>query len=181
MIRCVKLEEALADRMKCLLQRRYCFDLFDLAYGAFLAREIEMDRGEIVKVFLQKTIFQASPVAARDLLINLPFELFRGFWDKVVCPTASRKSFDRAVEVLVAGMEGLFAPFNYGQRMVLAFYPAGLRNLILQSGSERKLLRVTYHGATRLVEPYSLAFKRTKAGVAQEYWYAWDVTGGNCC
>jgi predicted nucleotidyltransferase component of viral defense system len=178
-IRCVKLEEALADKMKCLLQRRYCYDIFDLVYGAFIAREIEVDRNEIVQVFLKKTIFQASPVAARDLLVKLPFDLFRGFWSKVVCPAVSRMSFERAAEVLVSGMEGLFGPFNYGQRMAPAFYPAELRNLILQAGSERKLLRVTYHGATRLVEPSSLAFKRTKAGVAQEYWYAWDVTGGN--
>ena len=35
-IRCIKLEEALAEKMKCLLQRRYCFDLFDLVYGAFI-------------------------------------------------------------------------------------------------------------------------------------------------
>lgn len=29
-LRCVAIEEALADKMKCLLQRRYCYDLFDL-------------------------------------------------------------------------------------------------------------------------------------------------------
>ena len=39
-IRCVKLEEALADKLKCLLQRRYCYDLFDLVYGAFVTRDI---------------------------------------------------------------------------------------------------------------------------------------------
>src|SRR4051794_3210200 len=32
-IRCIKLEEALADKLKCLLQRRYCYYIFDLVYG----------------------------------------------------------------------------------------------------------------------------------------------------
>jgi len=166
--------------MKCLLQRRYCYDLFDLVYGAFIARDIEVDRVELVRVFLQKTIFQASPGAAKDLLVKLPFELFRDFWTKVVCPASSRMSFDDAVATLVSGMETLFAPFNLGQNMALAFYPAELRNPILQAGSERKLIRLTYHNATRLVEPYSLQFKRRKSdGVAQEYFYAWDRTGGS--
>jgi hypothetical protein len=49
----------------------------------------------------------------------------------------------------------------------------------MQAGADRKLLRVTYHGATRIMEPYSLVFKRRKDGVAQEYFYAWDRTGGN--
>ncbi len=178
-IQVVKLEEALADKMKCLLQRRYCYDLFDLVYGAFVARDIDVDRAELVSVFLQKTIFQSSPAAAKDLLVKLPFELFRGFWNKVICPASTRMGFDDAVAKLVSGIESLFAPFNLGQHMALAFYPAELRNPILQAGSERKLIRLTYHNMTRLVEPYSLAFRRRKDGVAQEYFYAYDRTGGH--
>jgi hypothetical protein len=39
-------------------------------------------------------------------------------------------------------------------------------------------VRVSYDGVARDVEPYSLAFKRRKDGVAQEYFYGWDLTGG---
>lgn len=39
-IQVVKLEEALADKLKCLLQRRYCFDLFDTVFAIFVANEL---------------------------------------------------------------------------------------------------------------------------------------------
>lgn len=64
-IRVVKLEEALADKLKCLLQRRSCYDLFDAVYAIFVAQELEVARAEIVQVFLRKTIFGPAPGAAK--------------------------------------------------------------------------------------------------------------------
>lgn len=177
-IQVVKLEEALADKLKCLLQRRYCYDLFDTVYAIFMAQELEVDRAEIVQVFLQKTIFEPAPSAAKNLLLGLPFELFRGFWDKVICPAATRITFAQAVDRLTCGLEELFAPFGYGDWFEQAFFPAELRNPILEAGSGKKLLELKYHGVTRLVEPYALMFKRRKDGAAREYFYAWDRTGG---
>jgi hypothetical protein len=177
-IRCIKLEEALVDKLKCLLQRRYCYDLFDLVYGAFVSQDIAVDRSELMHVFLQKTIFGGSPGAAKGLLLDLPLDLFKGYWTKVLCPAASRFSFDDAVVKLRAGIEDLFAPLDLRTHLQAAFYPSRFRNPILQAGSERKLLRLTYHGMPRTVEPYSLAFKRRTDGVAQEYLYVWDRTGG---
>ena len=89
-IRCIKLEEALADKLKCLIQRRYCYDIFDLVYGAFLGREIQVDRSEMMRVFFRKTIFGSSPLAAKRLLLDLPLDLFRGYWGKVLVPAPSR-------------------------------------------------------------------------------------------
>ena len=43
---------ALADKMKCLIQRRYAYDLFDLVYGVFVNRELDLDRSELVQTFL---------------------------------------------------------------------------------------------------------------------------------
>ena len=178
-IRCIKVEEALADKMKCLLQRRHCFDLFDLVYGVFLTREVAIDKQEVVSVFLRKTIFSPSPPAARQLLQGLPFYLLRKYWDKLVAPARSLIDFDRATELLLSGIGELFAPFGHGTTSALAYYPAELRNPILTAGSERRLVSMTYHGASRLVEPYSLVFKRRRDGVAQEYFFGWDLTGGN--
>ncbi len=93
-------------------------------------------------------------------------------------PTASRMSFDAAVEALRSGIAELFAPYAVGGRGELAFYPSRLRNPIMEAGAARKLIRVTYHGVTRIMEPYSLAYKRRNDGVAQEYFYVWDRTGG---
>jgi len=178
-VRVIKLEEALADKLKCLIQRRYAYDLFDLVYGVFVNRELEVDRSELVQTFLRKTIFEPSPVAARDLLLGVPFDLVRGYWAKVVCPKPSLFSFESAVSMLRDGLIALFAPFSWGAHLAGAYFPAELRNPILQAGSDLTLLRVTYDGITRDVEPYSLVFKQRKDGVAQEYFYGYDRTGGH--
>ena len=39
-------------------------------------------------------------------------------------------------------------------------------------------MRLSYHGYDREIEPYALAYKRRKDGVAREYFYAWDRVGG---
>ncbi|MGB8360857.1 MAG: nucleotidyl transferase AbiEii/AbiGii toxin family protein, partial [Acidimicrobiia bacterium] len=177
-IRCIKLEEALAEKMKCLLQRRYCYDLFDLVYGAFVTRDIEVDRSEMLNVFFRKTIFGASPVAAKNLLLDLPLDLFKGYWHKVVASRASRMTFDDAVQMLATNLEELFGAVPQRAHMAAAYFPSELRNPILQAGSEKRMLRVTYDGVTRIVEPYALAYKQRQDGVAQEYLYVWDRTGG---
>lgn len=177
-IRVIKLEEALADKLKCLLQRRYCYDLFDTVYAIFVAQELEVDRAEIMRVFLKKTIFEPSPGAAKNLLLGLPFEVFRGFWNKVACPSPARMTFGEAVTHLGHGLEALFAPFGYGQQFAGVYFPAELRNPILEAGAGRKLLELRYSGVTRLVEPYALTFKRRQDGWAREYFYAYDQTRG---
>ncbi len=178
-IRVVKLEEALADKLKCLIQRRYSYDLFDLVYGVFVNRELDIDRAELVQTFLRKTVFERSPVVARDLLLGVPFDLMRGFWNRLVCPKVSLLSFDSAVGLFRDGLRSLFQPFSWGAHLAGAYFPAEYRNSILQAGSDMTLLRVTYDGITRVVEPYSLVFKQRKDGVAQEYFYGYDQTGGH--
>jgi predicted nucleotidyltransferase component of viral defense system len=178
-IRAVKLEEALADKMKCLIQRRYAYDLFDLVYGVFINRELEVDRSELVQTFLRKTIFERSPVAARDLLLGVPFDLLRGFWGKIVCPKSSLFTFESAVSLLRDGLMSLFQPFSWGAQLGGLYFPAEFRNPILQAGSELTLLRAIYDGITREVEPYSLVFKQRQDGLAREYFYCFDRTGGH--
>jgi len=100
-IKCHKLEELLAAKLKCLLQRRHSFDLYDYVYSIFLNRDIEVNRSEIVGTFLKKTIFQPSPGIARGLLLDLPFEVFRGIWAKyIVCPKQSLIDFDSAINTV---------------------------------------------------------------------------------
>src|SRR5260370_41877971 len=48
----------------------------------------------------------------------------------------------------------------------------------MQGANSLTLLDITYHGHRRLIEPYSLVFKRRKDGFGQEYFYAFDRTGG---
>ncbi|WP_343725878.1 nucleotidyl transferase AbiEii/AbiGii toxin family protein [Herbaspirillum huttiense] len=178
-LRCLSLEEMIADKMKCLLQRRHSHDLFDMAYTYLLRNEHNLNRREILSVFLRKTIFQSSPVSAKNILLGLPFDFFKMAWERyLVCPTTSRSSFETATENFRAFIEELFVGHSR-ETAVLAFFPAKLRNPIMSAARENKLLKLTYDGVERLVEPYALSYKRRKSdGVAQEYFYCWDTVGG---
>jgi predicted nucleotidyltransferase component of viral defense system len=178
MISVVKLEEALADKLKCLIQRRSCFDLFDAVYGIFVNDELVVDRREILDVFFRKTIFSPAPNVAKNLLTELPFHILEPFWDRVISPASSRLTFAAAAMSLVTGVSELFSPFSQVRGSDLAFYPAVFRNPIMEAGASRRILEVRYKGQDRLVEPYELAFKRRKDGVGQEYLYVWERSGG---
>jgi predicted nucleotidyltransferase component of viral defense system len=178
-IRCMSLEEMVASKMKCLLQRRHSHDFFDMAYSYVWRNELKLNRAEVISVFLRKTIFSPSPLSAKNILLGLPFEFFRSVWTKyIACPRATRVAFDDAATNFRAFVEELFAGAAGHYASALAFFPAELRNPIMDAARERKLVRLTYDGSQRLVEPYSLTFKRRKDGVAQEYFYCWDTTGG---
>jgi predicted nucleotidyltransferase component of viral defense system len=178
-VRCHKLEELLAAKLKCLLQRRHSFDLYDYVYSVFINRDIEVNRSELLRTFLQKTIFEPSPGVAKGLLLDLPLEAFRAIWHKyLVCPVQSTFDFDTAITRFKENIENLFAGLHLDYYGKIAFYPSNFRNLIMQAASNLTLLEVTYDGQRRLVEPYSLVFKRRKDGFGQEYFYAYDQTGG---
>ncbi|MFI8229134.1 nucleotidyl transferase AbiEii/AbiGii toxin family protein [Streptomyces sp. NPDC085900] len=178
-LRVVSLEEGLADKLKCLLQRRSSFDLFDLVYSIFVNDDIEVDKRAVITTFLKKTIFTPSPKAALGLLLAVPFDSMRRYWEsKIVCARESLLDFTTAVDSFKEELSSMFSTFRYGDDGELAFFPAELRTPIMEAGAKRTLLRMTYENTERLVEPYSLRFKRRKDGVGQEYLYAWDQTGG---
>jgi hypothetical protein len=79
--------------------------------------------------------------------------------------------FKENIEALFAGLRVDY----YGQ---IAFYPSRFRNIIMEAASNFTLLDIIYDGHRRFIEPYSLVFKRRKDGFGQEYFYAFDRTGG---
>lgn len=177
-IKCVKLEELLATKLKCLLQRRHSNDLYDFVYSIFINKEIDVNRSEIAKTFLKKTIFEPSPGVVKGLLLELPFKVFRAIWNKyIICPKQSRLDFDFALNSFKQSIEDIFGAFaiGYGQ---LAYFPARLRNPIIDAGSNLTLIKLTYDGIQREVEPYSLVYKRRRDRYGQEYFYGYDRTGG---
>lgn len=95
-IRCVKLEEALATKIRCLLQRRHIADLYDLAYP-IVKGDIEVDRSELARVFFRITTFGQSPGIVKGLLFDLPFDALSHFWDRYIdCPSLGVFSFAEA-------------------------------------------------------------------------------------
>lgn len=189
-VRCLKLEELLASKLKALLQRQHSPDLYDFVYSIFFQKVLDVARREIITTFLKKTIYEPTPQVARNLLLELPFQVLRGLWNEyLVCPKVSVVSFDDAessFRTSIAELFGLIAPqprpafatVGVGGAGRLSFYGSGYRETIMEAGRLRRLLKLVYDGFERLVEPYALAFKRRKDGVAREYFYAWDLSGG---
>lgn len=178
-LNCMALEEIVASKLKCLIQRRHSHDLFDLVYSVFLDQSIELDRALVLRTFLNKTIFRASPGAAKEILLGLPMTFFEGVWDKYIrCPKRTRFDFGGAAEGFKNSINNLFDGVVIGDIGERLYFGAQYRNLILEAGAQRNLMRLTYHGVERLVEPYSLAYKQAAGKPAREYFYAYDTTGG---
>jgi hypothetical protein len=135
---------------------------------------------------LKKTIYEPTPQIARNLLLELPFHILRGFWNEyLVCPKPSFVSFDEAETSFRSAIAELFAllvpqplPAGVPAGRGLSFYGTTYRDTIMEAGRLGQILRLVYDGFERFVEPYALAFKRRKDGVAREYFYAWDLSGG---
>jgi hypothetical protein len=178
-IRCHKLEELLAAKLKCLIQRRHSFDLYDYVYSVFINHDLEVNRTEILRTFLKKTIFEPSPAVAKALLLDLPLETFRAVWHKyLVCPAQNLFDFDTAISRFRENVEAMFAGIRMDRYGQIAFYPSHFRNIIMEAANDLTVLDITYDGRRRQIEPYSLVFKRRKDGFGQEYLYAYDRTGG---
>jgi predicted nucleotidyltransferase component of viral defense system len=178
-LRCMALEELLANKLKCLIQRRHSFDLYDLVYAAFFERSIEVDRGLVLRTFLRKTIFEPSPNAAREILLGLPMPFFKAAWDRYVAPISSRFTFEDAEKGFRDVIDAIFHGINAHRWGEEPFFPSQYRNTILEAGAGRRVLAVVYDdGRERLVEPYALAYKRRRDRQGAEYFYVWDQTGG---
>jgi predicted nucleotidyltransferase component of viral defense system len=177
-VHCLKLEEMLASKLKCLLQRKHSADLYDFVHATFLSSVVQINPREIVDTFLKMTIFSSGPGIVKDLFFNFPFQSFHELWDKyLICPKKSEINFDDAVEKLRNDIVAMFGglPILRGK---IAFFPPEFRNPIMEAGHTMTTLRVVYDGIEREVEPYSLKFKIPKDGNAREYFYVYDLTGG---
>ena len=187
-VRTMKLEELLANKLKALLQRDHSPDLFDFVYAVFVQNSLAIDRLELARTFLQKTIYERQPLAAYEQLMKRPLAVIREAWSKyLVLPRMSLVTFEQAEELFHSGIEALFALLGidprrapaYAAQASLDYFNADRRSLIMEAGRLQRLLEVTYKGYIRLVEPYSLAYKRRQDGVAREYFYVHDRTGGS--
>jgi predicted nucleotidyltransferase component of viral defense system len=183
-IRCLKLEELLASKLKALLGRTHSSDLYDFVHGVFFQKHLNVSRMEVLTAFLKHTIYEPAPNSARDLLLKLSFETIRGLWNEyLVCPQFSRFKFEDAenwFRTVIGEIFALVEPhFGYaGRGIVLSYFPAQVRAEIFEAGRMQKLLRFVYDGLERTVEPYALLYKRRLDGVAREYFYGWDLIGG---
>lgn len=182
-----KLEELLASKLVALLRRQHSPDLFDFVFTVFVQRLLDVSRREIVTTFLKKSIYERTPQIARGLLLDLPFAVFRGLWDEfLVLPRVSALAFDEAERGFREVISDLFAQVAPAPQFATVgvgpvpqtYFGSSIRSTLLEGGRLHRVLRVVYDGFERLVEPYALVFKRRQDGVAHEYLYVWDRSGG---
>ncbi len=175
-LRCLKLEEVLASKLKCLLQRRHSPDLHDFVFVTS-SDAYPVNASEVVQAFLGMTVYGAAPRTVRDLLCGLPFGGFQPDWDEHLhCPDPIRLSLADAQSRFVSVVDSMFGSLPTGGSGPI-FFPALMRNMILEAGRTQTLLEMTYNDVRRHVEPYSLKFKHSSSG-SKEYLYVFDTTGG---
>jgi predicted nucleotidyltransferase component of viral defense system len=185
-IRCVKLEELLASKLKALLGRTHSPDLYDFVHSIFVQKTLNISRREVLMTFLRQTGRESTPLIARNYLLELPFQAIRAFWNEyLVCPKLSIFSFDNAETWFKTAIGEIFTlveqPVAYAgvpARGGATYFTSQSRADIMESARLNHIVRFMYEGLERLIEPYSLVFKRKKDGVVREYLYGWDLRGG---
>jgi len=178
-IRCMKLEEIIAAKLKCLLQREHAPDLFDYVYSIKLLGG-ELNKEEVAGTLIKKTIFYRNPCILKNILREMSFDYFRECWDDVIiCAKQFLFGFEDAIHSLLADLDILFknSPDNgYAQ---FAYFGPSIRIPIMKAGRTQTLLKVCYKGADRIIEPYSLKYLQRRDGAEREYLYVYNCSGGN--
>jgi predicted nucleotidyltransferase component of viral defense system len=178
-VRCMKLEEIIGTKLKCLLQRQHAPDLFDYAYSVKLLGG-NLDKQEVVEAFIRKTIFGRNPGVLKNILHQTPMDFFRENWSKtVVCAKQFLFGIEEAIQVFIADLEGLFSAYPDNGYALFVFFKAEFRIPIMKAGREQTLLKIRYNGAERMVEPYSLKYLVKRGGEEHEYFYIYNRSGGN--
>ena len=127
-IRCLKLEEMVANKLKCLLQRRHVPDVYDLVHSTFINRDIAVNRQEVLTAFFRKTIYERSPGVACQLLLDLPLLALKTAWSKyVIAPVQGLLDFDGSIQRFQSIINELFAAYPVTGRAAFAYFPSHLQ------------------------------------------------------
>lgn len=178
-IRCMKLEEIIATKLKCLLQRQHPPDLFDYVYSIKLLGGT-LNKDEVVRVFVKKTIFGKNPHVLKNILKETSFDNFKAFWSKtLVCAKQVMFAVEDAISIFLSDLEDLFKIFPDNGYAQFVYFPPNLRTPIMKAGREQTLLKIRYNQADRMVEPYSLKYLEKRSGDEREYFYVFNQSGGS--
>jgi hypothetical protein len=176
---CMKLEEIIATKLKCLIQRQYASDLFDYTYSIRLLGG-ELDKQQVLTTLLQKTIFSRNPFILKSILQRTALNYFREEWSKsIICAKQLLMNVEDAITAFLADLEALFAGYPDNGYAQFTYFNAEQRTAIMHAGRTQTLLKIRYSGEERIVEPYSLKYQMRRDGVAREYFFAHKQSGGS--
>ncbi len=177
-IRCMKLEEIVATKLKCLMQRQHAPDLFDYAYSVKLLGG-NLNKQEVIETLVKKTIFDRNPYILKGILNNIAFAYFRKAWEKsVICAKQFIMDVEDAISIFVSDLDFLFVGYTDNGFAQFVYFSPEVRTKIMHAGRTQTLLKVCYQGYDRIVEPYSLKYLEKKSGDAREYFYVYNCSGG---
>ena len=197
-IRCQKIEEILASKLNTLLQRRRAGDLFDLLYSIIFSQDYPVVRGEVIRTFLRKSIFEPQPLEAKAQLLSIPLVEFRDLWHAIIAPIRSFFGFEYVTAQFSGLIENLFSlilqprpvstpAVRPGLRMGRGLprlgggFPTSIGSTYLSGGTRGRsqtLVEVQYEDKPRRVEPYKLEYRTRKSDKrGLEYFWAYDPVG----
>ena len=177
-IRCMKLEEIIATKLKCLMQRQHAPDLYDYAY-TIKRLGGELNKKEVVGALIRKTIFSRNPVVLKRILLKTAFDYFREAWEQsLICAKQFMMKVEDAITALSNDLDLLFEGYFDNGYTRFAYFDAHLRAPIMQAARTQTLLTIQYKGEERLIEPYSLKYQQRRDGVEREYLFAYKLSGG---
>jgi Nucleotidyl transferase AbiEii toxin, Type IV TA system len=203
-LRCQKIEEVLASKLKTLLHRRKAVDMFDLLYSILIAKDFPVVRREVISTFLRKSVFDSEPSAAKNQLLALPLEEFRTLWAGLIGPLRSLFNFEYVIKNFYALIDSLFSLIAPATTPTIPAFAVGggfggfkpgirtqpvtfrsvpylspdIRRTIINAGRSQTLLDLLYDGINRTVEPYKLEFRVRKSdNRGLEYFWAYDPSG----
>jgi predicted nucleotidyltransferase component of viral defense system/DNA-directed RNA polymerase subunit RPC12/RpoP len=178
-IRCMQLEEIIATKLKCLLQRQSVSDLFDYSYSIKLLGG-NLNKKEVSETLIKKTIFRKNPHVLKNILKQTQFNYFKKCWNQsIVCAKSLMIKVEDAISIFLSQLDSLFSIYNNNSYSDFAYFGPELRVPIMRAGREQTLLKIKYKGADRIVEPYSLKYLQRRDGVEKEYFYAFNRSGGS--
>ncbi len=177
-IRCMKLEEIIATKLKCLLQREHAPDLFDYVYSIKLLGG-HLNKEEVVRALIKKTIFEKNPHVLKNILLKTSFDYFREYWDKtIICAHEFIFDAENAITTFLGDLETLFSIYPDNGYAAFAYFGPDLRTPIMKAARAQTLLKIRYKGEDRIIEPYSLKYLQRRDGQEREYFYAYNCSGG---
>lgn len=178
-IRCMKLEEIIATKLKCMMQRQHAPDLFDYAY-AVQRLGGALNKDEVMRTLVKKTIFSRNPFMLKSILLKTAFDYYRQEWaNSIVCAKQFLLGVEEAIAAFVTDLDALFAGHSDNGFAQFAYFGADYRATIMHAARTQTLLRFRYNNADRIVEPYSLKYMQKRDGSEREYFFAFNKSGGN--
>ncbi|MGH7202827.1 MAG: nucleotidyl transferase AbiEii/AbiGii toxin family protein [Candidatus Levyibacteriota bacterium] len=178
-IRCMNLEEIIATKLKCLLQRQHTPDLFDYAYSIQLLGG-SLNKEDVVRMLIKKTIFSRNPHVLKDILKNISLTYFREYWQNtIICTKQAMVGVEDAINIFLLDLDLLFSIYQDNGYRDFVFFDSTFRVPIMEAGRKQTLLKIRYKGSDRLVEPYALKYQQRRDGLEREYLYVYNISGGD--